>query len=159
MPAAPVRAFAPRSYDAKFETQAVSLHSQRMKCINDWKDLLSQIGTCSAMYVAAITSQSPDATYKASLRDFTPSTLAQYFRCARVFLAFARSRDISVGELQLVHIVDLMHACDSSKAEDRTSVRISPKPMLKALSWLARTGQIHSLTTSLSNPLVRAFAS
>ena len=52
-----------------------------------------------------------------------------------------------------------MHACDSSKAEDRTSVRISPKPMLKALLWLARIGQIHSLMAPLTNPLVRAFAS
>ena len=52
-----------------------------------------------------------------------------------------------------------MHACDTSKTEDRTSVRISPKPMLKALSWLARIGQIHSLIAPLANPLVRAFAS
>ena len=52
-----------------------------------------------------------------------------------------------------------MHACDTSKTEDCTSVRISPKPMLKALSWLARIGQIHSLIAPLTNPLVRAFAS
>ena len=59
-------------------------------------------------------------------------TLAQHFRCKRVFLAFAHAMDASVGDLQLVQVVDLMHACDTSNTEDRTSVRISPKPMLKA---------------------------
>ena len=88
------------------------------------------------------------AVYEASLRGFTPSTLAQYFRCVRVFLAFARALDI-LG--QLVHIVDLMHACDSSKAEDRTSVRISPQAYAQG-SFVARPDP-------LTNPLVRAFAS
>ena len=152
LPSAPVRSSAPHASG----TQAISKHSQRVKCIADWKDLLEQVGTCSAMYVTAITSKSPEAAYEAFLRDFTPSTLAQYFRCIRVFLAFARALDVSVGDLQLVHIVDLMHACDTSHTEDRTSVRISPKPMLKALSWLARIGQIHSLIAPLANQLVRA---
>ena len=35
----------------------------------------------------------------------------------------------------------------------------APRPMLKALSWLARIGQIESLASLLSNPLARAFAS
>ena len=39
------------------------------------------------------------------------------------------------------------------------SVCIAPRPMLKALSWLARTGQIESLVSLLSNPLAKAFAS
>ena len=52
-----------------------------------------------------------------------------------------------MGDLQLVRTVDLMQACEGSQAEDRTSVRISPRPMLKA-----RVGQVQS-------PLVRAFAS
>ena len=141
MPSAPVRSSAPHASG----TQAISKHSQRVKCIADWKDLLEQEGACSAMCVTAITSKSPEAAYEASLRDFTPPTLAQYFRCVRVFLAFARALDVLVGDLQLVRIVNLMHACDTSHTEDRTSVRISPKPMLKALSWLARVGQIHSL--------------
>ena len=40
------------------------------------------------MSVAAIASQSPDAAYEAPL--------AQYFRCVRVFLAFARAVDTSL---------------------------------------------------------------
>ena len=40
-----------------------------------------------------------------------------------------------------------------------SSVRIAPRPMLKALSWLALIGQIESLASLLSNPLARAFAS
>ena len=160
IPSAPVRSSAPRATPVRSSaprasgTQAISKHSQRMKCIADWKDLLEQVGTCSAMCVA-IASKSPEAAYEASLRDFAPSTLAQYFRCVRVFLPFARALDVLIGDLPMVRIVDLMHACDTSHTEDRTSVRISPKPMLK----VARIGQIHSLTAPLANQLVRAFAS
>ena len=156
---APLRAFAPRFHSAALGTQAASQQSQRNKCISDWKDLLAEIGTCSSTFVTALTSQSPEAAYEASLRAFTPSTLAQYFRCLRFFLAFVCALELSVGDLQLVHMVGLMQACEGSRAEDRTSVRISPRPMLKALSWLARVGQIQSLTAPLANPLVRAFAS
>ena len=54
MPGAPVKTSAPRANSTTVETQAVSQHSQRMKCINDWKDLLEQVGTCSSMCVTAI---------------------------------------------------------------------------------------------------------
>ena len=104
-------------------------------------------------FVAAAASQDPYAAFEASLRAYTPSTIAQYFRCVRAFLTFI------VGDLLLVHLVDLLRACESSKLEDRSSVRVAPRPMLKALSWLARIGQIESLASLHSNPLARAFAS
>ena len=78
-------------------------------------------------------------------------------RCIRAVLAFVHSTALSVGELQLVHLVDLLHACESSHDEDRQS-RIAPRSMLKALSWLGRVGQVQSLTELLANPLARAFA-
>ena len=56
-------------------------------------------------------------------------------------------------------LVDLVRACENSRLEDRSSVRIAPRPMLKALSWLARIGQIEPLASLLSNPLAKAFAS
>ena len=93
------------------------------------------------------------------LRAYTPSTIAQYFRCVRAFLTFIEALGVGVGDLLLVRLVDLLHACENSKLEDRSSVRIAPRPMLKALSWLARIGQIESLASLLSNPLARAFAS
>lgn len=47
-------------------------------------------------------------------------------------------------------MADLMHSCECS-------VRISPKTMLKAMSWFARIGQIETLSELLVNPLVKAF--
>ena len=128
--------------------------TQREKCIQDWQDLLAQIGSCSITFVAAAASH-----FEASLRAYTPSTIAQYFRRIRAFLAFIGALSFGVENLLLVHLVDLLHACENSKMEDRSSVRIAPPPMLKALSWLARIGQIESLASLLSNPLAKAFAS
>ena len=133
--------------------------SQAEKCIQDWQDLLAQIGSCSITFVAAAASQDPYAAFEASLRAYTPSTIAQYFRRIRAFLAFIGALGFGVGNLLLVHLVDLLHACENSKLEDRSSVRIAPRPMLKALSWLARIGQVESLASLLSNPLAKAFAS
>ena len=106
------------------------------------------------MYVTAIASQSPDAAYEASLGAFTPSTLAQYFRCVRVFLAFARALDVSVGDLQLVHMVDLTHACDGSRAEDRTSVRISPAELLECIgNWKAAEAEPDTVSALLNKEI------
>ena len=147
------------SFPTKLGPRAQSQATQREKCIQDWQDLLAQIGSCSITFVAAAASQDPYAAFEASLRAYTPSTIAQYFRCIRAFLAFIGALGFGVGDLLLVHLVDLLHACENSKLEDRSSVRIAPRPMLKALSWLARIGQIESLASLLSNPLAKAFAS
>ena len=147
--AQPERAVAPRFRQAKLGPHAQSQATQREKCIQDWQDLLAQIGSCSITFVAAAASQDPYAAFEASLRAYTPSTIAQYFRCIRAFLAFIRALGFGVQNLLLVHLVDLLHACENSKLEDRSSVRIAPPPMLKALSWLARIGQIESLASSL----------
>ena len=123
--------------------QAASQATQRGKCVRGWEDLLSQVGLCSTTYATALASQSRQAAYEASLRAFTPSTLAQYFRWHPGVPGFCASTNLSVGEIELVHLVDLMHACESSHDEDRPSVRIAPRSMLKALSWLGRVGQVH----------------
>ena len=138
-----------RFRQAKLGPHAQSQATQREKCIQDWQDLLAQIGSCSITFAAA---------FEASLRAYTPSTIAQYFRCIRAFLAFIGALGFGMENLLLVHLVDLLHACENSKLEDRSSVRIAPRPMLKALSWLARIGQIESLASLLSNPLAN-FAS
>ena len=157
--AQPGRAVAPCFRQAKLGPHAQSQATQREKCIQDWQDLLAQIGSCSITFVAAAASQDPYAAFAASLRAYTPSTIAQYFRCIRAFLALIRALGFSIQNLLLVHLVDLLHACENSKLEDRSSVRIAPRPMLKALSWLARINQIESLASLLSNPLAKAFAS
>ena len=83
--AQPGRAVAPRFRQAKLGPHAQSQATQREKCIQDWQDLLAQLGSCSITFVAAAASQDPYAAFEASLRAYTPSTIAQYFRCFAPF--------------------------------------------------------------------------
>ena len=64
---------------------------------------------------------------------------------------------MSSSDILLEHVADFMHACACS--EDRQSVRMLPRAMLKALSWLARIGQIDILAALTTNQLVKALAS
>ena len=149
-----------RTSRGPYRPNSVRKHRAKLlSAISARQDPLAQIGSCSITFVAAAASQDPYAAFEASLRAYTPSTIAQYFRCVRAFLAFIEALGLGVGDLLLVHLVDLLHACENSKLEDRSSVRMAPRPMLKALSWLARIGQIESLASLLSNPLAKAFAS
>ena len=79
------------------------------------------------------------------------TTLSQYLRAVRIFLAFVAQCAGSLALLSLAH--------QASVQEDRFALKCSPLLMCKALSWLAHIGQIRGLADLMVNPLVRALSS
>ena len=59
--------------------------------------------------------------------------------------------------LTLAKLVDFLLSCSAGQREDRTANICGPRPMLKALSWLQKHAQIHTLAPMIQNPLILAF--
>ena len=88
----------------------------------------------SLLAQALQSSNQPTVLLETSLRKFSATTLSQYLRAVRIFLAFVAQCAGSLALLSLAH--------QASVQEDRFALKCSPLLMCKALSWLAHIGQI-----------------
>ncbi|CAE7656370.1 unnamed protein product [Symbiodinium sp. CCMP2592] len=88
---------------------------------------------------------------------FTAGTLETYLSACRQFIEYLILNSLEVSSVSVACLGDLLWACHSSLEEDREVCRTGPKPMIKALSWLAKTAGLAQLAAVLSDRLIRSF--
>ncbi|CAE7275938.1 unnamed protein product [Symbiodinium sp. CCMP2592] len=92
-----------------------------------------------------------------SIMPFTAGTLETYLSACRQFIEYLILNSLEVSSVSVASLGDLLWACNSSLEEDREVCRAGPKPMIKALSWLAKTAGLAQLAAVLSDRLIRTF--
>ena len=138
-------------------TRQAQEDSRRAACGLAWLQLLAFLGRLSQLWSETCLSLSPDKHRLRAIAKYAPSSLEAYLSACTQFVAFLQAQDVSLDKLTLACLADFLDAAAESKAQDRDVCRISPKTMLRALSWLARTAQVETLLSMVSNAIIQAF--
>ena len=139
-------------------TRRLQDDERRTACGRAWLQLLAFIGSFSQLWEETSLSLTPDKHRLRAIAKYAPSSLEAYLSACTQFVAFLQAQDISLDTLTLARLADFLDAALESRAQDRDVCRVSPKTMLRALSWLARTAQMEALLGMVSNAIIQAFA-
>ncbi|CAE7261995.1 unnamed protein product [Symbiodinium sp. CCMP2592] len=131
--------------------------SRKAKALEQWKELLWLLGDSAALYRSLQEAKYSQQLLAQSIMPYTAGTLETYLSACRQFIEYLILNSLEVSSVSVACLGDLLWACNSSLEEDREVCRTGPKPMIKALSWLAKTAGLAQLAAVLSDRLIRTF--
>ena len=92
---------------------------------------------------------------------FRPSTLEsleRYLRVVTVFIAFVDGSGIALSAITLPILLDFLAVARASHSQEREVHQTSPASSLKALRWMVKYAQWHSLAQIMDNPVIKAYS-
>ncbi|CAE7626068.1 unnamed protein product [Symbiodinium sp. CCMP2592] len=131
--------------------------SRKAKALEQWKELLWLLGQSADLYRSLQEAKYSQQLLAQSIMPCTAGTLETYLSACRQFIEYLILNSLAVSTVSVASLGDLLWACHSSLEEDREVCRTGPKPMIKALSWLAKTAGLAQLAAVLSDRLIRSF--
>ncbi|CAE6932746.1 unnamed protein product [Symbiodinium sp. CCMP2456] len=127
-------------------------------CGTAWCQLLLKLGSASLLWVSLQPCKDPTQHCLAVVASFRPSTLERYLRVAAAWVLFLECSGVTLASVTLPLLLDFLAAARASHSQDREVHQTSAASSVKALRWVVKCAQWHSLAVVMDSPVIRAYS-
>ncbi|CAE6949096.1 mfsd7-A, partial [Symbiodinium sp. CCMP2456] len=115
-------------------------------------------GAASLLWLSLQPCKDPTQHCLAVVATFRPSTLERYLRVAAAWVLFLECSGIALAAITLPSLLDFLAAARASHSQDREVHQTSAASSVKALRWVVKCAQWHSLAVAMDSPVIRAYS-